>query len=76
MKYLRYNINETKERIYNDKLENKCRKNQKDFTRKRKLTARDLLLYTINNRGKTTKMYLKNLQRNHWLIFMRNFQMK
>ena len=58
MEYLEYNINKTEERIYSDNLEIRCRKNQKDFTRKRKLTAKNLLLYTINNRGKTTKMEL------------------
>lgn len=36
MKYLMYNINELKRRIDSDSLAEKCRKNQKDFTRNRK----------------------------------------
>ena len=58
MKYLMYNINELKRKIDSDSLVEKCRKNQKDFTRNRKLQPKDLVLFTLNNRGKTLKMEL------------------
>lgn len=53
-----YNMNVIRERIENDFLKKFCKKNDKDFTRDRKLTPKDLVLYTLNNRGKTTKMEL------------------
>lgn len=58
MKYKMYNISKLKEKIDNDNIYLKCRKNEKDFTRDRKLTPRDLIYYSINNRGKTMKMEL------------------
>ena len=58
MKYLEYNINKLKESIESVKINLKCRKKITDFTRKRKLTPKNLILYTLNNRGKTTKMEL------------------
>ena len=58
MKYLMYNINALKRKIDSDSLVEKCRKNQKDFTRNRKLQPKDLVLFTLNNRGKTLKMEL------------------
>ena len=58
MKYLMYNINELKKKIDSYSIIEKCRKNQKDFTRKRKLQPKDLILFTLNNRGKTLKMEL------------------
>lgn len=58
MKYLMYNMNELKIKINSDSLVEKCRKNKKDFTRNRKLQAKDLILFTLNNRGKTLKMEL------------------
>lgn len=58
MIFSRYNINRFKESIDSKLLNVRCRKNEKDFTRERKLTPKDLILYTINNRGKTTKMEL------------------
>lgn len=58
MKYKVYNINKLKEEINDDSIYDKCRKNEKDFTRNRKLTPKDLIYYSINNRGKTTKMEL------------------
>lgn len=33
-------------------------KKEKDFTRNRKLAPKDFIYYSINNRGKTTKMEL------------------
>lgn len=58
MKYLMYNIIKFKESIDCDNLNYRCRKREKDFSRNRKLTPKDLILYTLNNRGKTTKMEL------------------
>lgn len=58
MKYLMYNINELKRKIDSKNLVEKCRKNQKDFTRNRKIQPQDLILFTLNNRGKTLKMEL------------------
>lgn len=53
-----YNIGKLKEKIGNNNIYLRCRKNEKDFTRDRKLTPRDLIYYSINNRGKTMKMEL------------------
>ena len=58
MNYLMYNIIKFNESIDSDNLNHRCRKREKDFSRNRKLTPKDLILYTLNNRGKTTKMEL------------------
>ncbi len=58
MKYLMYNISELKRKIDSDSIREKCRVKQKDFTRNRKLQPKDLILFTLNNRGKTLKMEL------------------
>ena len=58
MKYMLYNLNKLKEEIDDDSIYEKCRKRAKDFTRNRKLTPKDIIYYTLNNRGKTTKMEL------------------
>ncbi len=58
MKYKSYNINKIRKEIKDGEIYNKCRKNIKDFTRNRKITPRDLIYYSLNNRGKTTKMEL------------------
>ena len=58
MKYKSYNINKLRKEIKDGEIYNKCRKNAKDFTRNRKITPRDLIYYSLNNRGKTTKMEL------------------
>lgn len=58
MKYKMYNINKLKEKIDSNNIYSRCRKNSKDFIRNRKLTPRDLIYYSINNRGKTMKMEL------------------
>lgn len=58
MKYLKYNINEIRKKINSNNIINQCRKNDNDFTIKRKLLPKDLILFTINNRGKTLKMEL------------------
>lgn len=58
MNYLKYNIRKFRESINCDELNIRCRKRDKDFIRNRKLAPKDLILYTLNNRGKTTKMEL------------------
>ena len=58
MKYKNYNINKLRKEIKDEEIYNKCRKNAKDFTRNRKITPRDIIYYSLNNRGKTTKMEL------------------
>ena len=58
MGYIDYNIDKTQGRIENDKLKLICRKDNKYFIRDRKLTPKDIVLYTLNNRGKTMKMEL------------------
>lgn len=56
--YLEYNIDITKERIEDENIISLCRKNANDFTRKRKVTPKDIIYYSLNNRGKTNKMEL------------------
>ena len=58
MKYKMYNVDKLKKEINDNSINERCRKNKKDFTRNRKLTPKDLIYYSINNRGKTTKMKL------------------
>lgn len=58
MKYKMYNINRLQKEINDESIYDKCRKCEKNFTRNRKLTPKDLIYYSINNRGKTTKMEL------------------
>ena len=58
MNYVMYNVIKFKESIDCDNLNNRCKKREKDFSRNRKITPKDLILYTLNNRGKTTKMEL------------------
>lgn len=58
MKYKIYNIDKLKKEINDNSIYEKCIKKEKDFTRNRKLTPKDLICYLINNRGKTTKMEL------------------
>ena len=58
MKYKMYNVDKLKKEINDNSIYKKCRKKEKDFTRNRKLTPKDLIYYLINNRGKTTKMEL------------------
>ncbi len=57
-KFKMYNINKLKKEINDSSINERCRKHKNDFTRKRKLTPKDLIYYSINNRGKTTKMEL------------------
>ena len=63
MNYLMYNIIKVKESINCNNLNIRCKKLEKHFSRNRKLTPKDLILYTLNNRGKTTKMELYDYTR-------------
>lgn len=56
MNFMYYNISRLRERIYDKTLIELCRKNKKDFTRKRKIRPIDIIMFNINNRGKTLKM--------------------
>lgn len=58
MKFLRYNVTKVKEDVYFDGISVLCRISEKDFTRNRKIKARDIIMYNFNNRGKTNKMEL------------------
>lgn len=53
-----YNINKLKKVISSNDIYELSRKSEKDFTRDRKITPKELIYYNINNRGKTTKMEL------------------
>ena len=58
--YNKNNINEIIDIINNDSFKNKCRINEKAFTRERKLKCKDLVLYELNKRGLSTKMEILN----------------
>ncbi len=51
MGYKKYNVDKTKERIDSEDFVSYCKNNEKDFTRKRKVTPQDIVLYQINKRG-------------------------
>lgn len=65
MTYLMYNIIKLKESIESEMFNFRCRKRKKDFIRNRKLTPKDLVYYTLNNRGKTTKMELYDFRQEY-----------
>lgn len=60
MDYKKYNINETKIRIETNEFIKYCKNESKDFTRNRKMGAKDLVLYQINKKGLSTKMEILN----------------
>jgi Transposase DDE domain. len=60
LKYSTLFFENTKSKIYSKEIISLARKNQKDFTRIRKLTVKDLILYDLNKRGLTTKMELED----------------
>lgn len=60
MDYKKYNVNEIKAKIETSKFINYCKNNKKDFTRNRKMTPKDLVLYQINKKGLSTKMEILN----------------
>lgn len=60
MNYKNNNIEKLKIEINREKFLDKCRINEKDFTRKRKITPPDIILYELNKRGLSTKMEILN----------------
>ncbi len=60
MKYKEKNIEKIKKEIKKEELIQKCRKNVKNFTRKRKVTPHDIILYELNKRGLSSKMEIIN----------------
>lgn len=58
MKYLSYNSKKVNERVLDEELKFRAAKFAKSFSRNRKSSANDLILYTLNNRGYSTKMEL------------------
>lgn len=60
MDYKKYNVNETKARIKNNEFIKYCKNSEKDFTRKRKMTPKDIVLYQLNKKGLSTKMEILN----------------
>ena len=60
MNYKKYSVDKTKERIDSEDFVSYCKNNEKDFTRKRKATPQDIVLYQINKKGLSTKMEILN----------------
>ena len=60
MNYNKYNVDKTKERIDSEDFVSYCKNNEKDFTRKRKATPQDIVLYQINKKGLSAKMEILN----------------
>lgn len=60
MDYKKEIVEKIKEEIDSKELIIKCRINEKDFTRNRKVTPRDIILYEFNKRGLSTKMEIIN----------------
>lgn len=60
MNYKNNNIEKLKIAINQDEFLDKCRMSEKDFTRKRKITPPDIILYELNKRGLSTKMEILN----------------
>lgn len=63
MKYKEKNIEKIKKELGDDILIERCRKNEKDFSRKRKVTAQDIILYELNKRGLSSKMEIINFNK-------------
>jgi len=60
MKYSYKNINIVKTEIYSNSFNSKCRINERDYIRKRKVTPKDVVLYELNRKGLSTKMEIIN----------------
>ena len=60
MDYKKEIVEKIKDEIDSNELIKKCRLNEKDFTRNRKVTSKDLILYEFNKRGLSTKMEIIN----------------
>lgn len=60
MNYSEMNIENSKKIIEGKEIIEIARKNEKHFTRKRKTTVKDLILYCINKKGLSSKMEIEN----------------
>lgn len=60
MKYRENNIEEIRNEINKDEIVIKSRLNCKDFTRKRKVNPKDIILYELNKKGLSSKMEILN----------------
>lgn len=58
MKYKEKNISTISQIIKSDNIIVKARKNDFDFTRKRKITVKDIIYYNLNKKGLSSKMEL------------------
>ena len=58
MNFKSYNFNKLEKEIKDESIYSRSRKKQQYFIRNRKITSQDLIYYSLNNRGKTTKMEL------------------
>ena len=60
MKYEKFNIENIKREINKTDFIKICKINDKDFTRKRKVMPKDIILYELNKKGLSTKMEIIN----------------
>lgn len=60
MKYSYKNINIIKERLEKCDFITRCRISEKDYIRKRKVSAQDIILYELNKKGLSSKMEIIN----------------
>lgn len=60
MKYSEMNIENSKSIIEGEKIIEIARSDKKHFTRKRKTTVKDLILYCLNKKGLSSKMEIEN----------------
>lgn len=60
MKYSYKNINVLKEKLEKDDFISRCRINEKDYIRKRKVSPQDIILYELNKKGLSSKMEIIN----------------
>lgn len=63
MKYKICAMEKTKEEINKECFVKKCRINEKNFTRKRKVMPADIIRYELNKRGLTSKMEIRNFNK-------------
>lgn len=59
MNYSKSNIEMSKKLIESEEIIEKARKSEKDFTRNRKITPKDLIYYNLNRKGLTSKMEIE-----------------
>ena len=57
--YKKYFINKIKNKINNDKTKINYRNNDNDFTRNRKMSFQNVVLYNLNKKGLTSKMEIE-----------------